>query len=274
MGKIKTSTFFIFIAFSSWLVANEPSVYGAGDLNSLSPYGLSANEQFMLDTKREVIALRSIVNEQQNRIDGLISLIESLNVQVAQLKEDNHAKVDTNQLKADILNEVQLKEDKAYKLMLDLGSTIDKIDKEYVSTVQMNEALKQLKSKTQIASQALSDKESYLKAQELFNAKRYGEAKSLFESSLSKNYNTAGSNYYLGEIAYLNGAYVDALGYYKLSASLDDKAKYLDNLYLHTAIALENSGDKNNAKAFYTMVIKKYSKSNLAKIAQERLKKL
>lgn len=254
------------------LYADEPSLYGAGDLNSASPYGLSANERFMLDTKREVISLRSIVTTQQGQLEALIALVDTLNVKVAQLEEANREKIDVSTLKADIYRDIKEQNDKNYKLMLDLGSSIDKIEKDYVSTAQINELLAQFKTK--VEPKELSPSESYSNASKAFGAKDYTQARVLFEKSLAKNYNLASSNYYLGEIAFLDGSYSDALGYYKASASLDDKAKYMDNLFYHSAMALENIGDKVNAKAFYDTLIKRYPKSNLAKNAKERLKKL
>jgi len=65
----------------------------------------------------------------------------------------------------------------------------------------------------------------------------------------------AASNYYLGEIAYYTKNYQDAYFYFKKSAGLYDKASYIDTLLLHTAISLEKTGDKAQAKIFYQTVI-------------------
>lgn len=275
MFKLIDLKFIVLFMLLSPLYADEPSLYGAGDLNSASPYGLSANERFMLDTKREVISLRSIVTTQQGQLEALIALVDTLNVKVAQLEEANREKIDVSTLKADIYRDIKEQNDKNYKLMLDLGSSIDKIEKDYVSTTQVNELLAQFKTNSELkVTKELSASESYSNASKAFGAKDYTQARVLFEKSLAKNYNLASSNYYLGEIAFLDGSYSDALGYYKASASLDDKAKYMDNLFYHSAMALENIGDKVNAKAFYDTLIKRYPKSNLAKNAKERLKKL
>ena len=85
------------------------------------------------------------------------------------------------------------------------------------------------------------------------------------------NYKTAASNYYLGEIAYYTHNYQDAVAYYKLSASLYDQASYMDVLFLHTAIALDKSGEKEQARSFYQHVIDTYPNKKSAAVARNRI---
>jgi len=85
------------------------------------------------------------------------------------------------------------------------------------------------------------------------------------------NYKPAASNYYLGEIAYYTHNYQEAVSYFKLSASLYDQASYMDVLFLHTAIALEKSGEKEQARSFYQHVIDAYPNKKSASIARNRI---
>jgi TolA-binding protein len=78
----------------------------------------------------------------------------------------------------------------------------------------------------------------------------------------------------LGEIAYYTKKYEDAIFYFKKSAGIYDKASYIDTLLLHTAVSLEKTGDKGQARAFYENIIENYAGKKTAKIAKERLKKL
>ena len=108
----------------------------------------------------------------------------------------------------------------------------------------------------------------------LFGNSRYDEAKKRFIITDKKNYKSAASNYYLGEIAYYTKQYEDAIFHYKKSAGLYDQASYIDTLLLHTGISLENIGDKAQAQAFYENIIANYPGKKTAEIAKQRLQKL
>lgn len=114
----------------------------------------------------------------------------------------------------------------------------------------------------------------YSEGVRLFQKKQYSQAKDRFVAVDKKGYKSASSNYYLGEIAYYTQKHNDAIYYFKKSAGLNDKANYIDTLLLHTAIALEKTGDKAQAKVFYETIISNYSGKKTAKIASDNLKKL
>ena len=77
----------------------------------------------------------------------------------------------------------------------------------------------------------------------------------------------------MGEIAYYNKKYNDAIFYYKKSAKFDDKASYMDTLLLHTGISLENIKDKAQSKLFYETIIKNYPTKDSAKIAKKTIRR-
>jgi len=114
----------------------------------------------------------------------------------------------------------------------------------------------------------------YSEGVRLFIKQRYDEAEKRFTITDTKGYKPAASNYYLGEIAYYTKKYEDAIFFYKKSVSLYDQASYIDVLLLHTAISLEKTGDKAQAKTFYKNIIDNYPDKKSAKIAKEKLKKL
>ena len=62
--------------------------------------------------------------------------------------------------------------------------------------------------------------------------------------------------------------------YFKKSAGLYDQASYIDTLLLHTAISLEKTGEKAQAKAFYENIVANYEGKKTATLAIQKLKKL
>jgi TolA-binding protein len=223
--------------------------------------------------RQRIMDLQRIVMEQNERIDGLTSLIEGLNAQIAALKQaQRHAPQSAE-------------ENDTVKLIEDLGKMIDEINKNYVSRQELQKILgtkgapqtgtKKHTGKSATAEEQFSDTapaKLYSEAVRLFVKKRYDEAKKRFLITAKKGYKPAASNYYLGEIAYYTKQYEDAIFYYKKSASLYDQAGYMDVLLLHTAIALDKTGEKEQARIFYENVIANYPDKKSAVIAKERLK--
>ena len=130
-------------------------------------------------------------------------------------------------------------------------------------------------SKTQVNNLAgKSNATLYSEGVRQFVKKRYSEAKKRFTITDTKGHKPAASNYYLGEIAYYTKQYEDAIFYFKKSAGLYDKASYIDTLLLHTAISLDKTGEKGQARIFYENIIENYSGKKTAQIAKDRVKKL
>jgi len=75
--------FFIIILLSTITFAKEVSVFGAGDLDSSNPYGLTKSEERILKNKKElgsidtkVKTVKSTIDSISERIDGLESIYE------------------------------------------------------------------------------------------------------------------------------------------------------------------------------------------------------
>ena len=249
-------------------------LFRAGLLSIVLVSGLFAfGNDLAKQNRQKIMDLQRIVAQQNERIDGLTSLIEGLNAQIAELKQSQQHKAGTPG------------DDETVKLLQDLGKMIDEINKNYVSKQELQKILgasgtivnstkkstaKQEKSDADLT--AVTPAKLYSEGVRLFVKKRYDEAKKRFLITAQKGYKPAASNYYLGEIAYYTKQYDDALFYYKKSASLYDKASYMDVLLLHTAISLDKTGEKEQAKIFYENVIENYPGKKSATIAKERLK--
>ena len=226
--------------------------------------------------QNRIAALQRMVMEQNERIDGLTSLMEGLSASVAELKMAQQHMPSGGE------------SNETLKLIRDLGTMIDKINANYVSKDELRKILNGKKISTSASKRKIgnssrlnNDKLSKLPASKLYSEgvrlfvkKRYDEAQKRFTLTAEKGYKPAASNYYLGEIAYYTKQYSDAIFYYKKSAGIYDKASYMDVLLLHTAVSLEKTGKKQQAKAFYENVVENYPGRKAASIAKGKLRKL
>ncbi|HHO41807.1 MAG TPA: tetratricopeptide repeat protein [Epsilonproteobacteria bacterium] len=213
--------------------------------------------------EQQLFLLEQKIEQQNQRIDGLVSIIEGLAQQLNASKNEDST---NNQ------NE----------LIKELASMIDKINENYVTKEDLAKALGSSKvdvSKPDVKQidKDLVDKspqELYQAAVLLYRSGEYDQAKEKFEAVEKKGFQVAATNYYLGEVAYYTKKYEDAIFYFKKSVGLDDKASYMDTLLLHTGIALENTKDNAQAKKFYENIIANYSSKPSASIAKKRLEGL
>ena len=258
----------ICIVFASTLFVHaEPSVYGFG---SAEPEN---DPKISMSSKSTIASLQQHIAEQDERIDGLTTIIEGLSASINELQQSrgtNSSSMEDN----DSSNTALLKK---------LAVMIDEINANYVSKEELQDALgkkapaktsTQTSTKEKDSIQGKSNAELYSEGVRFFVKKRYDEAQKRFTITDAKRYKPAASNYYMGEIAYYTKKYEDEIFYFKKSAGIYDKASYIDTLLLHTAVSLENTGDKGQARAFYENIIENYAGKKTAKIAKERLKKL
>jgi TolA-binding protein len=239
-------------------------------------------KQVIIQNRKTITVLSRRVGELEMRLEGLTSLVEGLNATIAEMKMSGNMLSPSSNTgnAANSANTALIKE---------LGVMIDKINASYVSKEELNAALKGKKipskkvtspkttTKTEPSGESLDGKPTskiYSEGVRLFVKKRYDEAEKRFMITDKKGYKPAASNYYLGEIAYYTKNYDDAIFYYKKSAGLYDQASYIDVLLLHTAISLEKTGDKAQAKTFYNNIVDNYPDKKSASIAKNKLKKL
>ena len=231
-------------------------------------------KQVIIQNRKTITSLQRRVDELEERLDGMTSLLEGLNATVAEMKMGMS------------MNTSQPSGRDNTTLIKELGVMIDKINAEYVSKEELQRILdgkrssvstKKSKKNVTADSESLKGKPTskiYSEGVRLYVKQRYDEAEKRFVITDKKGYKPAASNYYLGEIAYYTKRYADAIFFYKKSASLYDQANYIDVLLLHTAISLEKTGDKGQAKTFYKNIIENYPDRKSAKIAKSKLKKL
>ena len=284
----------ISLLLSSTLLASEPSVFGAGDLNNPNPYGLTHEEKLILENKKEI---QSVIqkNSAQNakvetvaeRLDGMQGIIEGLsqrsNEQMLVLQKlqekvgsESNASLSLSdlqkQVSANTENIVQLK-----TLLEELSRVVDDINANYVTKEQFAALIKQLKVSvpdTSASMSTMSNSALEKEANRLFDQKQYADAQKYFEQMVQKKHKVAEALFMIGETQFERKNYKEAIGSYKESASRNEKAMYMPTLLLHSGQSMEKTGDKATAKAFYQATVSKYSGTGAAKEAQERLSKL
>ena len=291
------------------LVAAEPSAFGAGNLENPTPYGLTPSEKIALETKNKLQKVLAKSNNQSNkvdslreRLDGMQSIVESLGIKAHNNEVELQKLVEKNaqQLKSSDEFEKRLNESiqknsediEKIKLMIsELSKLIDNINATYVTKDEYNSLVNDVnKFKDLVASELkqdtqskkseksdfenLSNAEIAQKAQEYFDKKYYTNAIEAYEYLIENHYKPAYAHYMIGEMKYRRKNYSDAIAYFKESASLYSKASYMPNLLLHTAVSMDRTGDKKNAKSFYEGLITSYPKSQEAKDAKKLLKQM
>jgi len=255
------------------------SICFGSSLDAESLYGFGVEEEEDSSTFSQskplntMAAMRQHIVAQDERIDGLTTIIEGLSASVNELRSSNMNQTQENSTQ------------NSDALLQKLAGMIDEINANYVRRDELNKVLgqktktvsktkKSTASKQQTSLSSKSNAALYSEAVRHFVKRRYDEAKKRFSITDTKGYKPAASNYYLGEIAYYTKQYEDAIFYFKKSAGLYDKASYIDTLLLHTAISLHKTGEKSQARIFYENIIENYPSKKTASIAKDRLKKL
>ena len=211
------------------------------------------------------------ITQLNERIDGLTTIIEGLSVSLNELRYE--------QKKVTSLEEKLARQD---ALIEKLTLMVDDIHNNYVSKELLQKELASYSEKTKKITKKTEKKNFkgkenatlYSEGVRHFGKQRYEEAKRRFIITEKNKYKPAASNFYLGEIAYYTKNYEDAIYHFKKSAGLYDQASYIDTLLFHTAVSLEKTGDKKQARLFYENIIENYPTKKTAKISKKRLKNL
>ena len=285
------------------LIGAEPSAFGAGNINNPNPYGLTSSEELLLQNKKN---LRKVVvksNNQANevdslreRIDGLQTIIESLSRKSQENKIylknlDKKGKEELNsaneyEKRLSEISQTNSQSIEQIKLVIgELSTLLDSINTTYITKDEFNVLVKEMNQFKDLVAKELKSssapKKSELsqmstgevatKAKQFYNKKYYTKAIEYYSYLIEKNYKPARAHYMIGEMKYKRKNYSDAISYFKKSASLYSKASYMSSLMLHTAISMDKTGDKKNAKAFYKGVIQKFPNTKDAKDAKKYL---
>ena len=286
------------------LLSSEPSAFGAGNLDSDNPYGLTAAEKKILENKQILQqnnrTLRSQNNEIESlreRVDGLQSVLEAIAMKSQQNRvalddlsksrenEGSSAQERMRQLEAQIAtnseNIIQLKTaiEGLSKLMDEQSSSFVTKDS-YNTLVNDVNAFKALvagelkKNTTKSSSKKISNGDLATEAMNDYDDKKYSQSLEEYKELVNRNYKPAHSHYMIGQIYYEQKNYAKAIAHYKESASLYKTASYMPILMYRTAVSMERTGDQKHAKSFYNAVITKYPDSDEARESQERLNSL
>ena len=215
-------------------------------------------DELAKQNRAAIVALQHKVQVQQERIDGLVSVIEGLNETIGQLRRENDKKG---------------RDELLMRRIEELEARIAALEsRKPTSAAVPAPTPKPVTAKK--AAPKLPASKRYAKAVQAYKKRAYTTAKEFFSELVEEGYKPAASLFYLGEIAYYTKHYKDAVYYYKQSAERYDKAGYMDVLMLHTAISLEKTGQTAQAKAFYRSLVDTYKGRKSARIAAKRLRKL
>lgn len=279
----------LWLAVTSSLLATEPSAYGAGNLDSNNPYGLTSSEKYILKNKEKVKDLAQGVGSVKIQLsqinenyEGLRSVTEGFGSKISKIDQkirvlENNDSI--NQLEEEVaalkiyVNESRILQDsnqeKIKVVLEELSSLIDSINNNYVSKKTFEELELKVNKSSQIKQLVQSTSKSgavlLKEGMEYFNAKEYDDSKVRFTQLVQKNYKPARSNYYLGEIAYFQKDYNTAISHYKTSISLYDKATYIPTLLYHTGISFSKLKENSQAKQFFDALKQGYPDSKEAK---------
>ncbi|MFA6138297.1 MAG: tetratricopeptide repeat protein [Sulfurimonas sp.] len=293
---------------STNLIAAEPSAFGAGNLDNPTPYGLTSNENIVHENQnnlQKVVARNnnqsSEIDSLRERIDGLQSIIESLSKKAQSNKSEINVLNQKNGIESKSSDEFYKRlsdmihtnsEDiaKIKVVISELTKAIEVMNKSQVSKSELTDKDKASAKKSENKEKSdnakstdksantekseletMSNEDIDTKAKELFDKKNYTKSSEYYNHLVDKNYKPAVSHYMMGEINFKRKNYAEAVAYYKKSSSLYAKASYMPSLLLHTAISMDNTNDKKNAKLFYEGLIAKYPESSEAKEAKKNL---
>lgn len=279
-------------------LSDEPSAYGAGDINSATPYGLSPSEKKILQNNQKVSNLNESVgtvkaelSSVSEQYEGMRSVVDSYATKIAKQDERIRQMEEENQKLRDYVEEnrkIQNENQEKIKAVLgELGSLIDSINKNYVPKDKFDQLVNEVhgsktSSKTSVpdtnkkdagkektvSSKDLSKQDSATllkEADDLYEKKSYSDANALYTELLNRNYKPAKVNYTMGEISYVQKSYASAIEHYKTSIALFDKASYTPTLLYHTGSSFEKLGKTKEAQAFYKALKENYPNSPEAK---------
>lgn len=258
-------------------------------------------------TKKELQSLKKDVSSYVDKIIDIERQIQRLNTSFEGLSSVHHSQSTKLKEVHDNISDISNKSDSLNKSINDLQSRVDLQDKNIKllsdSLTDIKDSISQIRnivsdigsnSTNEQTSQAsieeknvqTNDKKDTFtkdinKAAEIFKEARSLTYNNKFEEAADRykwlaeiNHRKAESVYMLGNIAYATNKYNDALHYYKESATLDDKAKYMPRLLLNTANSFRVINDIDNAKKFYNSLLSLFPDSVEAKEANKHLNKL
>ncbi|MEA3456933.1 MAG: hypothetical protein U9R26_10510 [Campylobacterota bacterium] len=260
----------VLVLFGSLNMQAESSLFGPSKSEV-------AYQKLSVKNREQITELIRRINTLNERVYGLTTVVEGLNGTISELRRSQSAQPSSRAGDLSLL-EIQIgrlsRECVTHK---ELDALIAARERGSVKKTSSTKSTAKSTNKKQNSGSSLSGKTNsalYSEGVRLFQKEKYSDARKRFVITEKKKHKPAASNYYLGEIAYYTKKYSDAIFYFKKSAGLYDQAGYIDTLLLHTAISLEKTGDKSQAKMFYQTIVEDYPEKKSAKIAKKKLNKL
>lgn len=198
-------------------------------------------------------------DKQNENIANLDSKKDLKKQPILEDKQDNNSEQDNNSKNVNTDKEPKAENELAAKN----EQESPKEENKETQDTQKAKALEELKNKEL----ALVFKE----AEEYLNAKDYELANEYLQFAVKGHYKPARGNYLLGEIAFTQKRYQDAIYYYKVSATRYDKADYIPNLMLNSAKSFIEIKEKDNAKRFLDTLIELYPETKEAEESKKIL---
>jgi TolA-binding protein len=273
--------------------------FNAGNVNSSNPYGLTPTEKAIVKNKNEILKNKNQINKLKKEIKKVKSDLTAKLVMYDEIindLKDKTASMNTLINEIDNLNSrITSIEKKVSILENNLDNNLSSLNEKYIKLNQKYEKLKEsidaivnIQNEnfkyltdtiqnliTQIKNQNISPKEAFKKAKELYFNNKLNKAKELFLISLNNSYLPATSSFYLGEIAYKQKKYKEALAFYKKSVNLyPKKTSFTAKLLYHSGIAFERLGKIQEAKLTFKKLIHDFPNSKYSTFAKRELEKL
>lgn len=198
-------------------------------------------------------------DKQNENIANLDSKKDLKKQPILEDKQDNNSEQDNNSKNVNTDKEPKAENE----LVAKNEQESPKEENKETQDTQKAKALEELKNKEL----ALVFKE----AEEYLNAKDYELANEYLQFAVKGHYKPARGNYLLGEIAFTQKRYQDAIYYYKVSATRYDKADYIPNLMLNSAKSFIEIKEKDNAKRFLDTLIELYPETKEAEESKKIL---
>ncbi len=254
--------------FTIFLLA-EPSVYSDSDFVD--------TDSLVKKNTQQILLLKQRINQLQEQIEGLKTIINGQNDEIATLRQKLHS-INYEKIINQLSERVAALESK--KAQTSIVSTMPKNtmqnsqEKTPLASnkkeIEKIKAKKENQPKTSLAK--IPSAKLYKEAVLDFTKAKLSSAKSKFLELEKRGYKKAAVKFYLGEIAYKQKKYKKAISYYQESVTINEDAAYMDKLLLHTAFALKRLGRVDEANNFFEAVVEEYGNSASAKIAKKYLK--
>jgi TolA-binding protein len=296
---------FLFLISFVTLSAKEISAFGAGDINSANPYGLTKSEKAVLQNTKKIDSIQRKVNSVKNsqddliqRLEGIESVYESDSKNIYKTKKslqtiqdkvnnnfssfskqiiENEQRISALETKVDEFIDLQKQNNKFVEdKLIELAEALNKINSNYVKQEQFDELVQFVNKRKTIKQKVVKKTVSEDMVLKKPNKELMAYAKSLyyFKKLIAKKYKPAENNFYVGKIYFYKKKYKDAIHYFKTSMMLYDQASWIPELLLFSAISFEKTGDKENAVNFYSTLVDAYPETKESKTASKNLAKL